>query len=83
MLLASVNDGKVSLVAAISKPLTAQIKAGDMVKMVAEQIGGKGGGKPELAQAGGTNIAELPNALASVAEWVKGKVWFWLNKKTA
>lgn len=74
VLLASVNDGKASLVAAISKPLTAQIKAGDMVKMVAEQIGGKGGGKPELAQAGGTNIAELPKALASVVEWVKEKV---------
>ncbi|MBO7381042.1 MAG: alanine--tRNA ligase, partial [Neisseriaceae bacterium] len=74
VLLAAVNDGKASLVAAVSKPLTAQIKAGDMVKMVAEQIGGKGGGKPELAQAGGTNIAALPNALASVVEWVKAKV---------
>ncbi|MBQ9682046.1 MAG: alanine--tRNA ligase [Neisseriaceae bacterium] len=74
VLLASVNDDKASLVAAISKPLTAQIKAGDMVKMVAEQIGGKGGGKPELAQAGGTNLADLPKALASVAEWVKAKV---------
>ena len=74
VLLASVNDDKASLVAAISKPLTAQIKAGDMVKMVAEQIGGKGGGKPELAQAGDTNLADLPKALASVAEWVKAKV---------
>lgn len=74
VLLASVNDSKASLVAAVSKPLTAQIKAGDMVKMVAEQIGGKGGGKPELAQAGGTNIAALPEALASVSEWVKTKV---------
>ena len=74
VLLAAVNDGKASLVSAVSKPLTAQIKAGDMVKMVAEQIGGKGGGKPELAQAGGTNITDLPNALASVSEWVKGKI---------
>ena len=74
VLLAAVNDGKASLVAAVSKPLTAQIKAGDMVKMVAEQIGGKGGGKPELAQAGGTNLADLPKALASVSEWVKGKI---------
>ncbi|MDO5686865.1 MAG: alanine--tRNA ligase [Neisseria sp.] len=70
VLLASVLDGKASLVAAVSKPLTAQIKAGDLVKFVAEQIGGKGGGRPDLAQAGGTQIDRLPESLASVAAWL-------------
>lgn len=74
VLLAAVNEGKVSLCAGVSKPLTAKVKAGDLVKFVAEQIGGKGGGRPDLAQAGGTDAAKLPEALNSVADWVGGKL---------
>ncbi len=71
VLLAAVNDGKVSLCAGVSKPLTAKVKAGDLVKFVAEQVGGKGGGRPDLAQAGGTEAGKLAEALASVEAWVK------------
>ncbi|MDO5073563.1 MAG: alanine--tRNA ligase [Neisseria animaloris] len=74
VLLAAVNDGKVSLCAGVSKPLTAKVKAGDLVKFVAEQVGGKGGGRPDLAQAGGTDAAKLPDALNSVDDWVGGKL---------
>ena len=74
VLLAAVNDGKISLCAGVSKPLTAQVKAGDLVKLVAEQIGGKGGGRPDLAQAGGTDVAKLPEALDGVKDWVSGKL---------
>ena len=74
VLLAAVNDGKVSLCAGVSKPLTAKVKAGDLVKFVAEQIGGKGGGRPDLAQAGGTDAAKLPEALNGVEGWVSGKL---------
>ncbi|MDO1509161.1 MULTISPECIES: alanine--tRNA ligase [unclassified Neisseria] len=74
VLLAAVNDGKVSLCAGVSKPLTAKVKAGDLVKFVAEQVGGKGGGRPDLAQAGGTDAAKLPDALNSVNDWVGGKL---------
>ena len=70
VLLAAVNDGKVSLCAGVSKPLTAKVKAGDLVKFAAEQVGGKGGGRPDLAQAGGTDAAKLPETLASVENWV-------------
>lgn len=74
VLLAAVNDGKVSLCAGVSKPLTAKVKAGDLVKFVAEQVGGKGGGRPDLAQAGGTNADKLPETLASVEAWVKALI---------
>ncbi len=74
VLLASVADEKVSLCAGVAKPLTNKIKAGDLVKFVAEQIGGKGGGRPDLAQAGGTDTAALPEALNSVTDWVKNKI---------
>ena len=70
VLLAAVNDGKVSLCAGVSKPLTAKVKAGDLVKFAAEQVGGKGGGRPDLAQAGGTDAAKLPEMLGSVEGWV-------------
>ena len=70
VLLAAVNDGKVSLCAGVSKPLTAKVKAGDLVKFAAEQVGGKGGGRPDLAQAGGTDVAKLSETLASVETWV-------------
>ena len=74
VLLAAVNDGKVSLCAGVSKPLTAKVKAGDLVKFAAEQVGGKGGGRPDLAQAGGTDAAKLPEMLVSVEGWVKEKL---------
>ena len=74
VLLAAVNDGKVSLCAGVSKPLTAKVKAGDLVKFAAEQVGGKGGGRPDLAQAGGTDADKLPEMLISVEGWVKEKL---------
>lgn len=74
VLLAAVNEGKVSLCAGVSKPLTAKVKAGDLVKFAAEQVGGKGGGRPDLAQAGGTDAGKLPEMLASAEEWVKAKL---------
>ncbi|WP_188213257.1 alanine--tRNA ligase [Neisseria subflava] len=74
VLLAAVNDGKVSLCAGVSKPLTAKVKAGDLVKFAAEQVGGKGGGRPDLAQAGGTDADKLPEMLGSVEGWVKEKL---------
>lgn len=74
VLLAAVNDGKVSLCAGVSKPLTAKVKAGDLVKFAAEQVGGKGGGKPDLAQAGGTDADKLPEMLVSVENWVSSKL---------
>ena len=74
ILLAAVNDGKVSLCAGVSKPLTNKVKAGDLVKFAAEQVGGKGGGRPDLAQAGGTDAAKLPEMLGSVEGWVREKL---------
>ncbi|MFA7351152.1 MAG: alanine--tRNA ligase [Methylotenera sp.] len=74
IVLASVNDGKVSLVAGVTAGLTAKIKAGDLVNVVAQQVGGKGGGKPDMAMAGGTDAGQLSNALASVEGWVKEKL---------
>ena len=74
ILLAAVNDGKVSLCAGVSKPLTNKVKAGDLVKFAAEQVGGKGGGRPDLAQAGGTDTDKLPKMLVSVEAWVSGKL---------
>ena len=74
VLLAAVNDGKVSLCAGVSKPLTGKVKAGDLVKFAAEQVGGKGGGRPDLAQAGGTDAAKLPAVLDGVKDWVGAKL---------
>ena len=74
ILLAAVNDGKVSLCAGVSKPLTNKVKAGDLVKFAAEQVGGKGGGRPDLAQAGGTDAAKLPAVLDGVKDWVGAKL---------
>lgn len=74
ILLAAVNDGKVSLCAGVSKALTNKVKAGDLVKFAAEQVGGKGGGRPDLAQAGGTDVAKLPEVLGSVEDWVGAKL---------
>ena len=74
VLLAAVNEGKVSLCAGVSKPLTGKVKAGDLVKFAAEQVGGKGGGRPDLAQAGGTDATKLPEMLGSVEGWVREKL---------
>jgi len=74
VVLASVDGDKITLVAGVTKDETKQIKAGDLVKMVAEQVGGKGGGRPDMAQAGGNNPAALEGALASVADWVKAQL---------
>ena len=69
-LLAAVEGGKVSLVAGVTKDLTGKVKAGDLVNFVAQQVGGKGGGRPDMAQAGGTNPAALGEALKSVEGWL-------------
>ena len=74
VLLAAVNDGKVSLCAGVSKALTGKVKAGDLVKFAAEQVGGKGGGRPDLAQAGGTDVEKLPAVLEGVKDWVGAKL---------
>jgi alanyl-tRNA synthetase len=74
ILLASVTGPKVSLVAGITKDQTQQMKAGDLIKTVAEQVGGQGGGRPDMAQAGGNNPDALPQALASVEAWVRDKL---------
>ena len=74
ILLAAVNDGKVSLCAGVSKALTNKVKAGDLVKFAAEQVGGKGGGRPDLAQAGGSDVGKLAAMLGSVSGWVSGKL---------
>ena len=74
IVLATANDGKVSLVAGVTKDRTDRVKAGDLVKMVAEQVGGKGGGRPDMAQAGGSKPEALPQALASVEPWVREKL---------
>lgn len=74
IVLASVNDGKVSLAAGITSDLTAKIKAGDLVNFVAQQVGGKGGGKPDMAMAGGTDASQLPKALTSVTDWIASKI---------
>ncbi|WP_316369704.1 alanine--tRNA ligase [Candidatus Thiodiazotropha sp. CDECU1] len=74
ILLAAVTGGKVSLVAGVTKDLTAQMKAGDLVKLAAEKVGGKGGGRPDMAQAGGSNPDDLPHALAIVEPWVRDQM---------
>ncbi|WP_406666514.1 alanine--tRNA ligase [Gallaecimonas sp. GXIMD1310] len=74
VVLAVPAEGKVSLIAGVSKALTGNIKAGELVGMVAQQVGGKGGGRPDMAQAGGTDVAAVPDALASVKEWVRARL---------
>jgi alanyl-tRNA synthetase len=71
IVLASVADGKVSLIAGVTADATSKVKAGELVNFVAQQVGGKGGGRPDMAQAGGTDAAALPGALAGVAAWVE------------
>ena len=65
---------KVSLIAGVTADLTARAKAGELVNFVAQQVGGKGGGRPDMAQAGGTQPENLPTALLSVKTWAEGKL---------
>jgi alanyl-tRNA synthetase len=74
VLFASVDDGKVRLAAGVTKNNTDKIKAGDLIKPVAEQVGGKGGGRPDFAQAGGNDPSKLDQALNSVPDWVAEKL---------
>ena len=74
IVLSTVVDGKVSLIAGVSKDVTDRVKAGELVGMIAQQVGGKGGGRPDMAQAGGTDSQALPAALAGVEAWVAAKL---------
>ncbi|KAI5916786.1 alanine--tRNA ligase [Thauera sp. 2A1] len=74
IVLAAVADGKVSLIAGVTADQTGKVKAGELVNFVAQQVGGKGGGRPDMAQAGGTQPENLPAALAAVKDWVAGKL---------
>ncbi|MBS0484853.1 MAG: alanine--tRNA ligase [Proteobacteria bacterium] len=74
IVLSTVTDGKVTLIAGVSADLTGKVKAGELVNFVAQQVGGKGGGRPDMAQAGGTQPEQLPAALAGVRGWIETKV---------
>jgi alanyl-tRNA synthetase len=74
ILLATVMDNKVQLIAGVTPELTSKVKAGELVNYVAQQIGGKGGGKPDMAMAGGTMPQELPKALASISKWLQERL---------
>ncbi|WP_179404685.1 alanine--tRNA ligase [Burkholderia guangdongensis] len=74
IVLAAVEGGKVSLIAGVTAEASKKVKAGDLVNFVAQQVGGKGGGRPDMAQAGGTEPANLPAALAGVKGWVEGRL---------
>jgi len=74
IVLATVEGGKVSLVAGATADVSGKVKAGELVNFVAQQVGGKGGGRPDMAMAGGTDPAGLPQALASVRGWVEGRL---------
>jgi len=71
IMLAAVDGEKISLVASVTKDATDRVKAGDLMRHVATQLGGKGGGRPDMAQGGGSDVAALPATLAAVADWVK------------
>jgi alanyl-tRNA synthetase len=74
IVLGAVNDGKVSLIAGVTDDLTGKVKAGELVNYVAQQVGGKGGGRADMAQAGGTDAAKLPAALQSVQPWIEQRL---------
>jgi len=74
IVLATEGDGKVSLIAGVTADATSRVKAGELVNFVAQQVGGKGGGRPDMAQAGGTQPEHLAKALASVPDWAKDKL---------
>ena len=74
VVLATASGGKVTLIAGVTPDLTAKVKAGELVNFVAQQVGGKGGGRPDMAQAGGNEPAKLPAALNSVRGWVEHRL---------
>jgi alanyl-tRNA synthetase len=74
IVLATIADDKVSLIAGVTKDLTDRVKAGDLIASIAQQVGGKGGGRPDMAQAGGSDVQALPAALASVEAWLEAKL---------
>jgi alanyl-tRNA synthetase len=74
IVLAAAEGEKVSLIAGVTQDLINRVKAGELVNFVATQVGGKGGGRPDMAQAGGTDSKALPKALASVQEWVEQRL---------
>ncbi|UJD74620.1 alanine--tRNA ligase [Photorhabdus luminescens] len=74
IVLSTISDDKVSLIVGVTKDLTAKIRAGELISSVAQQIGGKGGGRPDMAQAGGSDVEALPSALDSVEEWVASRL---------
>jgi alanyl-tRNA synthetase len=74
IVLGAVEGGKVTLIAGVTSDLTAKVKAGELVNFVAQQVGGKGGGRPDMAQAGGTDPTKLSEALDSVSDWVKQRI---------
>ena len=74
IVLAAVSEGKVALIAGVTADLTAKVKAGELVNFVAQQVGGKGGGRPDMAQAGGTEPAKLGGALETVKAWVEQRL---------
>ena len=74
ILLGNVADDKVALIAGVTKDLTNKVKAGELVNFVAQQVGGKGGGRPDMAQAGGTDFSALPAALISAEAWITEKL---------
>jgi alanyl-tRNA synthetase len=74
IVLATIQDDKVQIIAGVTQDLVAQVKAGELVNFVAQQVGGKGGGKPDMAMAGGTMPQLLPQALASVSKWLEERL---------
>ncbi|MFQ2543160.1 alanine--tRNA ligase [Aeromonas caviae] len=74
VLLATSSDGKVNLIAGVTNDLTGKVKAGELVNLVAQQVGGKGGGRPDMAQAGGTQPEAVPAALQSVHSWLEERL---------
>ncbi|HGM9948787.1 TPA: alanine--tRNA ligase [Providencia rettgeri] len=74
IVLSTTSGDKVSMIVGVTNDLTAKIKAGDLISHIAGQVGGKGGGRPDMAQAGGTDVNALPTAMASVEEWVEARL---------
>jgi alanyl-tRNA synthetase len=74
IVLAAVDGDKVQIAAGVTADSVGKVKAGELVNFVAQQVGGKGGGKPDMAMAGGTDASKLPQALASVSDWVSAKL---------
>ena len=74
IVLSTTSGDKVSMIVGVTNDLTAKVKAGDLISFIAGQVGGKGGGRPDMAQAGGTDVNALPAAMASVEEWVESRL---------